>query len=80
VHFEASHGNLGPVALVVALLALVLTTCVWASQTPTTTLQPPIDLSDPVNIEAGRQMFNVAHFGHRDHSDRSIVISEIGRS
>jgi hypothetical protein len=22
----------------------------------------------------------IAHFGHRDHSDRSIVISEIGGS
>ena len=55
-----------PVALVMALLALVLTTCVWASQTPTTTLPPPIDLADPANIEAGRQMFNVTctHYCH----------------
>src|SRR5207302_9107506 len=55
-----------PVAVVIALLALVLTTWVRASQTPTTTLQPPIDLSDPINIEAGRQMFNVTctHYCH----------------
>jgi len=55
-----------PVAVVMALLALMLTTCGWASQTPTTTLQPPIDLSDPINIEAGRQMFNVTctHYCH----------------
>jgi len=54
------------VALVAALLALALTTWVWAGQTPTATLQPPIDLADPANIEAGRQMFNVTctHYCH----------------
>ena len=54
------------VALVAALLALALTTWVCAGQTPTATLQPPIDLADPANIEAGRQMFNVTctHYCH----------------
>jgi hypothetical protein len=28
----------------------------------------------------GCQSHMTAHFGHRDHSDRSIVISEIGGS
>jgi hypothetical protein len=42
------------VVLAIALLALVLTTCVWASQTATT-LRPPVDLADPANIQAGRQ-------------------------
>jgi hypothetical protein len=53
------------VVLAIALLALVLTTCVWASQTATT-LRPPVDLADPANIQAGRQMFNVTwtHYCH----------------
>ncbi len=33
---------------------------------PSTTLIPPIDLNDPTNIEAGREMFNVTctHYCH----------------
>jgi mono/diheme cytochrome c family protein len=55
--------RLGPAA---ALVALGLSSWVRASQPPAATLAPPIDLADPVNIEAGRQMFNVTctHYCH----------------
>lgn len=53
-------------ALVAASLAGALATCVGANQTTGDTLKPPIDLNDPVNIEAGRRMFNVTctHYCH----------------
>ncbi len=31
-------------------------------------------------LQLQSRVTEVAHFGHRDHSDRSIVISEIGGS
>lgn len=53
-------------ALVAVSLAVVGASPVGASQATGDTLKPPIDLDDPVNIEAGRQMFNVTctHYCH----------------
>src|SRR2546430_15580318 len=52
--------------VVAASLAVLLPMAVRAGQGTTSTLKPPIDLADPANIEAGRQMFNVTctHYCH----------------
>ena len=52
--------------VVAASVAVLLPMAVRAGQGTTSTLKPPIDLADPANIEAGRQMFNVTctHYCH----------------
>jgi mono/diheme cytochrome c family protein len=64
---DTSAKRSGPARRVVAAsIAVLLPMAVGASPGTTDVLKPPIDLADPANIEAGRQMFNVTctHYCH----------------